>query len=418
VCPLFGHFVALACCGAPADTSFAFFFVRADGNDCAAGKYCVVFDPLDGSSNIDCNVSVGSIFGIYRNAEVGPGRCVCEASRVLHKHCRAARACAAPSVLSLSFVVNLTGALPVVFVFSPLSPSSSLSDVLQPGTNLVAAGYCMYGSATQMVLSFGTGVSLFTLDPAIGEFILTNPKVKIPAKSKTVRCVCVCARALRCGRVCSVLNQLHQCQIYSCNEGNWRSFDDATKQFITNCKNHTPKPCVNRRLSPHYLLFFSLLTCNVVHCVLYDSSFLGARYSLRYVGSMVADVHRTLMYGGIFMYPATASAPGGKLRLLYECNPMSFLVEQAGGKATTGRERVLELKPVRLPCGVPGCWLVRWRHRFPVFSFLVRSSGVCRASVLCFVCECGLCCCCCCCCCCVWTDQDPPARSHLPGQHA
>jgi len=210
-----------------------------------AGKYCVVFDPLDGSSNIDCNVSVGSIFGIYRNAKVGPG---------------------------------------------------TISDVLQPGTNLVAAGYCMYGAATQMVLSFGAGVSVFTLDPSIGEFILTVAKVTIPAKPKT---------------------------IYSCNEGNWASFDDATKEFITQCKEKKPKP-----------------------------------YSLRYVGSMVTDVHRTLMYGGVFMYPATAAAPGGKLRLLYECNPMSFLMEQAGGRAITGRHRILELTPTKIHQRAPiflGC---------------------------------------------------------------
>lgn len=204
-------------------------------DSCMAGKYCVVFDPLDGSSNIDCNVSVGSIFGIYRNETEGPG---------------------------------------------------TIADVLKPGTSLVAAGYCMYGSATQIVLSFGKGVSLFTLDPAIGEFILTNANVRIPAKPKT---------------------------IYSCNEGNWASFDAATQKFITNCKAKTPKP-----------------------------------YSLRYVGSMVADVHRTLLYGGIFMYPATAAAPGGKLRLLYECNPMSFLIEQAGGKSTTGRTRVMELVPKKI----------------------------------------------------------------------
>jgi fructose-1,6-bisphosphatase I len=200
-----------------------------------AGKYSVVFDPLDGSSNIDCNVSVGSIFGIYRKDEAGPG---------------------------------------------------TIGDVLQAGNKLVAAGYAMYGSSTQMVLTLGDSVNIFTLDPSMGEFILTDANVRIPEKPKT---------------------------IYSINEGNWSSFDDVTKQFITRCKEAAPKP-----------------------------------YSLRYVGSMVADVHRTLLYGGIFMYPATASAPSGKLRLLYECNPMAMIMEAAGGKATTGTTRILDVVPTSI----------------------------------------------------------------------
>lgn len=201
-------------------------------------KYAVVFDPLDGSSNIDCNVSVGSIFGIYKR--VDPSKDV------------------------------------------------TVADVLQPGSELVVAGYCMYGSSTQMVITIkgcDSGVSIFTLDPAVGEFMLTSKKVTVPAKPKT---------------------------IYSINEGNWATFPQPVKDFITSCKG-AAKP-----------------------------------YSLRYVGSMVADVHRTLLYGGIFMYPATTSNPKGKLRLLYECNPMSLLMETAGGKASTGAGRVLDVVPTSI----------------------------------------------------------------------
>ncbi len=198
-------------------------------------KYAVVFDPLDGSSNIDCNVSVGSIFGIYKRQDA--------------------------------------------------SQPVSVQDVLQPGTELVAAGYCMYGSSTQMVLTIAgtdSGVSIFTLDPSIGEFILTTRNVTIPAQPK---------------------------KIYSVNEGNWKSFPAPVQEYIKQVKT-ADKP-----------------------------------YSLRYVGSMVADVHRTLVYGGIFMYPATASSPNGKLRLLYEGNPMSMLIEAAGGKASTGTGRVMDIVP-------------------------------------------------------------------------
>lgn len=195
------------------------------------GKYCVVFDPLDGSSNIDCNVSVGSIFGIYKKQSDSTG---------------------------------------------------TVEDVLQPGTNLVAAGYCMYGSSTQMVLTYGEGVNGFTLDPSIGEFLLTHPNIKIPEKSKT---------------------------IYSANEGNSAYWYDGVKNFVNKVKGFE-KP-----------------------------------WAARYVGSMVADVHRTLLYGGIFMYPNDRKTPSGKLRLLYEGNPMAMIIEQAGGKATTGKQRILEVLP-------------------------------------------------------------------------
>jgi len=208
------------------------------------GKYCIAFDPLDGSSNIDCNVSTGTIFGIYEKRDAGPGK---------------------------------------------------LGDILLPGTQLVAAGYCMYGSSTQLVLTFGNGVNGFTLDPSIGEFILTHSNIKVPEKPKT---------------------------IYSVNEGNYTLWDEPTRNFVEHVKT-AKKP-----------------------------------YSARYVGSMVSDVHRTLMYGGIFLYPADSKSKSGKLRLLYEGNPMSFIMEQAGGKATTGKERVLDVIPTTIHERVPifiGC---------------------------------------------------------------
>ncbi|KAI4299041.1 hypothetical protein L6164_032537 [Bauhinia variegata] len=198
------------------------------------GRYIVVFDPLDGSSNIDCGVSIGTIFGIYLAKD---------------------------------------------------SHNPTLDDVLQPGNKLVAAGYCMYGSSCTLVLSTGnSGVNGFTLDPSLGEFILTHPNIKIPEKGK----------------------------IYSVNEGNAKNWDAPTAKYVEDCKfpqdGSSPK-------------------------------------SLRYVGSMVADVHRTLLYGGIFMYPADKKSPNGKLRLLYEVFPMSYLIEQAGGQAFTGNQRALDLVP-------------------------------------------------------------------------
>lgn len=198
------------------------------------GKYIVCFDPLDGSSNIDCLVSIGSIFAIYRRqSESGAPR---------------------------------------------------LADALQPGRQMVAAGYALYGSATAIVLSFGGGsVNGFTYDPAIGEFILTDPLMRIPERGK----------------------------IYSINEGYSSDWSDAVRAYVA-----AKKDPAN-----------------------------GKPYGARYVGSMVADVHRTIKYGGIFIYPATATSPNGKLRLLYECNPMAFLVEQAGGKASTGQRDVLDVVP-------------------------------------------------------------------------
>ncbi|EFJ23220.1 hypothetical protein SELMODRAFT_175079 [Selaginella moellendorffii] len=200
------------------------------------GRYCVVFDPLDGSSNIDCGVSIGTIFGIYMLKDGKAG---------------------------------------------------VVSDVLRPGKEMVAAGYCLYGSSCMLVLSIGNGVHGFTLDPALGEFILTHPVMRVPRKGK----------------------------IYSVNEGNAKHWDEPTKKYVEIAKFPTggsvPK-------------------------------------SLRYIGSMVADVHRTLLYGGIFMYPADKKSPNGKLRLLYEVFPMAYLVEQAGGQAFTGKERALDVVPKKI----------------------------------------------------------------------
>lgn len=206
------------------------------------GIYIVVFDPLDGSSNIDCGVSVGTIFGIYKAKD--------------------------PQ--------------------AELAGNFTLDDVLRPGTEMVAAGYCMYGSMAYMMITTGDGVAGFTLDPTLGEFVITHPRVKVPPRGT----------------------------IYSINEGNAANWDPATTKYVENCKSGK-----------------------------YNN---GKPYSLRYVGSMVADVHRTLLYGGIFMYPADKKSPNGKLRVLYECFPMAFLVEQAGGKATTGTSRSLEMMPTSI----------------------------------------------------------------------
>ncbi|XP_076370440.1 fructose-1,6-bisphosphatase 1-like [Tachypleus tridentatus] len=199
------------------------------------GKYIVCFDPLDGSSNIDCLVSIGSIFAIYRKTSTGP----------------------------------------------PVE-----QDGLQSGRNIVAAGYALYGSATMVVLSTGNGVNGFMLDPAIGEFILTDPGMTVKPKGK----------------------------IYSINEGYASVWDKAVTEYV------------RRKKYPQR----------------------GKPYGARYIGSMVADVHRTLKYGGIFMYPATKDSPNGKLRLLYECNPMAYIIEQAGGVASTGKIPVLDVVPEKI----------------------------------------------------------------------
>lgn len=198
-------------------------------------KYVVAIDPLDGSSNIDVNVSVGTIFSIYRRTSV--------------------------------------------------SGSGLLEDFLQAGTEQVAAGYIIYGSSTMLVYTTGKGVNGFTLDPSIGEFCLSHPNMKIPKTGKT----------------------------YSINQGNYVHFPEGVKKYIQFCQEEdkaTSRP-----------------------------------YSCRYIGSAVADIHRNLITGGVFIYPQTHSSPKGKLRVLYECNPFAFIIEQAGGKATDGFNRILEIQP-------------------------------------------------------------------------
>jgi fructose-1,6-bisphosphatase I len=198
-------------------------------------KYVVLFDPLDGSGNIDVNVSIGTIFSIYRRkTEDGPVQ---------------------------------------------------EEDFLRSGREIVAAGYLVYGSSTMLVLSTGHGVNGFTLDPSIGEFCLSHPDMVLPENGKT----------------------------YSINEGNFAKFPEGVKRYISHCQEEDK-----------------------------DS---GRPYKARYIGSFVSDLHRTLIKGGIFMYPPTASAPNGKLRLLYECAPMAYLVEQAGGKATDGEKPIMDIVP-------------------------------------------------------------------------
>lgn len=199
-------------------------------------KYIVCMDPLDGSSNIDVNVSIGTIFSIYRR-------------------------CSEPGTPAVR------------------------EDFLQLGTEQVAAGYVIYGSSTMLVYTSGNGVNGFTLDPSIGEFCLSHPGVKSPADGR----------------------------IYSINEGNYEKFPTGVKKYIKYCQEKdkaTARP-----------------------------------YTSRYIGSLVADFHRNLLKGGIYIYPETEQHPGGKLRLQYECNPMAFIAEQAGGRATDGRQRILEIEP-------------------------------------------------------------------------
>ena len=208
------------------------------------GKYVLLFDPLDGSSNIDANISIGTIFSIYRR-------------------------------------------------ITPDGTPGTMEDCLQPGIKQVAAGYIVYGSSTMLVYTAGAGVHGFTLDPAFGEFLLSHPNIQTPKKSK----------------------------IYSINEGNYLYWHPGLKKYIK------------------YLQEEDTTT--------------NRPYSSRYIGSMVADIHRNLLYGGIFMYPADSRNPNGKLRLQYECNPMSFIVEQAGGRATNGKKRIMEIQPEKLHQRVP-----------------------------------------------------------------
>ena len=213
-------------------------FVPIDSPVSKNAKYIVCIDPLDGSSNIDCNVAVGTIFSIYRRKSV--------------------------------------------------EGNATLTDVLQKGTQQVAAGYVIYGSSTMLVYTTGKGVNGFTLDPSIGEFCLSHPNLKIPEDGT----------------------------IYSINEGNYVHFPDGVKKYLK------------------YAQVEDLST--------------KRPYTSRYIGSMVADIHRNLIKGGIYMYPTTAASPNGKLRLLYECNPMAFIIEQAGGIASDGLNRILDIEPTAL----------------------------------------------------------------------
>lgn len=203
-----------------------------------AGKYVLLYDPLDGSSNIDANITIGSIFSIFRRVST--------------------------------------------------SGKGTLADCLQPGYQQVAAGYIIYGSSTIFVYSTGHGVHGFTLDPSVGEFLLSHENIRIPSKGK----------------------------IYSMNEGNYSNWSEGMQRYVQYLK-ETDK-ATNRP------------------------------YSLRYIGTMVGDAHRTLLYGGIFAYPGDKKNPDGKLRLMYECNPMAYIIEQAGGASSDGTKSILQVQPTSL----------------------------------------------------------------------
>lgn len=204
-----------------------------------AGKYCVAFDPLDGSSNIDCNVSTGTIFSVWEKKSAGP---------------------------------------------------AVVEDILQSGREMVCAGYCAYGSATELIITYGGTIERYTLDPSVGEFILTGENMKLPEICKT---------------------------IYSINEGNYLTWDANMQRAVDGFRLHEPM------------------------------------YTARYVGSMVADIHRTLVYGGVYAYPADAAKGNGKLRILYEGFPMAMIIEVAGGEASTGLFRG-DIKPILdiIPTGI------------------------------------------------------------------
>ncbi len=211
---------------------------------CKKGKYVVLFDPLDGSSNIDVNVSIGTIFSIFRRT-------------------------------------------------SSVGDRADVNDFLQKGIKQVAAGYVIYGSSTMLVYTTGYGVNGFTLEPSIGEFCLSHPSMKIPEDGN----------------------------VYSINEGHLNSMGEGVRAYVDYCKakdSKTQRP-----------------------------------YTARYIGSLVADFHRNLIKGGIYIYPATKKAPDGKLRLLYECSPLAFIVEQAGGKASDGFDRIMDIQPTELHQRVP-----------------------------------------------------------------
>lgn len=214
-------------------------FVAFESEMSKKGKYVVLFDPLDGSSNIDVNVSIGTIFSIFRRT-------------------------------------------------SPIGELANEADMLQKGSEQVAAGYVLYGSSTMLVYTTGCGVNGFTLDPSIGEYCLSHPNMQIPKQSR----------------------------LYSMNEGNIQICHKGIADYVDFCQQVDPPT--------------------------------GRPYSGRYIGSLVADFHRSLIKGGIYIYPATTLNPEGKLRLIYECNPLAFIAEQAGGLATDGYNRILDIEPKQL----------------------------------------------------------------------
>jgi len=218
------------------------FIVIKGRNEKNDNKYVVLLDPLDGSSNIDVNVSVGTIFSVYRRV-------------------------------------------------TPEGEPVTLEDFLQPGNKQVAAGYIIYGTSTMIVYTTGHGVNGFTLNPAIGTYYLSHPNMVFPDTGK----------------------------IYSVNEGNYVHFPQGVKDYIKYCQQEE-----------------------------------GDRpYTSRYIGSLVSDFHRNMIKGGIYIYPNTAKDPNGKLRLLYECNPMAFIAEQAGAKASNGFQRIMDIQPTELHQRVP-----------------------------------------------------------------
>lgn len=223
-------------CGIASEEMEDFITIAGSKND-HANKYVVLMDPLDGSSNIDVNVSVGTIFSIYRRV-------------------------------------------------TPVGTPVQIEDFLQPGNKQVAAGYIVYGTSTMLVYTTGFGVNGFTLNPALGSWYLSHPDMKFPEKG----------------------------HIYSVNEGNYVHFPQGVKDYIKYCQEEKD----------------------------------DRPYTSRYIGSLVSDFHRNMIKGGIYFYPTSSKAPNGKLRLLYECNPMAYIAEQAGGKASDGFNRVMDIEPTEL----------------------------------------------------------------------
>ena len=228
-------------CGIASEEMEDFITIAGQNGD-HKNKYVVLMDPLDGSSNIDVNVSVGTIFSIYRRV-------------------------------------------------SPIGTPVQMEDFLQPGNKQVAAGYIVYGTSTMLVYTTGHGVNGFTLNPALGSWYLSHPDMQFPEKGS----------------------------IYSVNEGNYVHFPRGVKDYIKYCQEEKE----------------------------------DRPYTSRYIGSLVSDFHRNMIKGGIYFYPTTSNAPNGKLRLLYECNPMAFIAEQAGGKASDGFRRILDIEPTELHQRVP-----------------------------------------------------------------